>query len=228
MKLIETPSLNFDERPEGHEIKYLIYHYTAVDLEISLKYLQYSKEPNRVSAHYLICEEGHIYKLVDEKYRAWHAGQSAWGEDQMLNATSIGIELVNPGHGPLYRLFSEKQMKALEDLSKDILRRHKISPFHILGHSDIAPTRKQDPGELFNWQRLADQNIGIMPPSHLQPLNIDKDELKSAIHNLGYRPQSESAAAMKFVISAFQMHYGGSNANEIAARLYWLLDAKQN
>src|SRR5260221_12630512 len=132
--LILRPSENFDERPVGAKIKYLIYHYTAVDLETSLKLLCEPSESNPVSAHYLICEEGRIFQLVPEEMRAWHAGISSWGEDRNINATSIGIELVNLGDHP----FSEAQMRSLKNLSHELLKKNQIHPFNSLGNTNIV------------------------------------------------------------------------------------------
>lgn len=228
MKIIKAPSVNFDERPEGHGAEYLILHYTAVDFETSLKYLCTSPEPHRVSSHYLICEEGHIYQLVDEEYRAWHAGaRSAWEDDTRLNAKSIGIELVNPGHGPDMRPFALPQMQSLLALSRDIIDRYQISPFHVLGHSDIAPSRKQDPGELFDWQLLAEHGIGIMPPADLKPGVGDDGAFLEKLIRLGYRFDEQGPEAQyPFFVKAFQMHYGGKTLADMHARVDWLLGQK--
>ena len=153
LKVISTPSDNFDDRPPEALIDFLIFHYTACPLDLSLRILtQASSSP--VSAHYLICEKGQVYSLVPEEKRAWHAGKSYWKGRQGLNASSIGIELVNPGYGPEYRSFSHPQIDSLMTLSHEILKRHSIPATHILGHSDIAPGRKTDPGPYFKWQHF--------------------------------------------------------------------------
>lgn len=118
----------------------------------------------RVSAHYLIAEDGVIWQLVSETRRAFHAGRSSWAGEDDLNRVSIGVEIVNPGHQWGYRPFPEPQMAAVELLCRNILARHPIPPHRIVGHSDIAPDRKIDPGELFDWPRLARAGIGIWPP----------------------------------------------------------------
>lgn len=154
------PSINFDERPAGAVIKYVIVHYTEGNLEDSLKWLTtINPHGHPVSAHYLICPLGHIYGLVDEQKRAWHAGVSQWKEDHNLNATSIGIELVNDG----VSAYTEDQIQALVELLQDIQNRLGILPENILGHEDVAPTRKKDPGEHFPWQHLADLGLAVYP-----------------------------------------------------------------
>ena len=117
----------------------------------------------RVSAHYVIEEDGALHRLVREEERAWHAGLSAWGGRELLNDCSVGIELVNPGHEWGYRAFPEAQMVALETLVAAIMQRRKIVPERVLGHADIAPMRKEDPGELFDWPRLARAGLAIWP-----------------------------------------------------------------
>jgi N-acetylmuramoyl-L-alanine amidase len=118
----------------------------------------------QVSSHYVVDEDGAILRLVDEKRRAWHAGVSSWRGHTALNARSIGIEIVNPGHEWGYREFPEPQMRAVEALCRDIIARRRIPSYRIVGHSDIAPDRKADPGELFDWRRLARAGVGLWPP----------------------------------------------------------------
>ena len=117
----------------------------------------------KVSAHYTIDEDGTVYAHVPEARRAWHAGVSFWAGESDINARSIGIELVNPGHEYGYRAFPEAQIAALIALCHGILARHPIPPARVLGHSDVAPARKEDPGELFPWARLAKAGIGLWP-----------------------------------------------------------------
>jgi N-acetylmuramoyl-L-alanine amidase len=120
-------------------------------------------EQAKVSAHYLVDEDGTVHALVDEKDCAWHAGLSYWRGQRNVNPVSIGIEIVNPGHEWGYRAFPEAQMKALAALSVDITQRHKIAPRDVIAHSDVAPQRKEDPGELFNWAWLARNGVGRWP-----------------------------------------------------------------
>ena len=159
---IERPSPNHDARPAGKPIDILLLHYTGMrDAEAALRRL--TDPAAKVSSHYLIDEDGATYRLVDEGRRAWHAGVSYWGGERDINGVSIGIELVNPGHEFGYRPFPQPQMEALVELGRAILARHPIPPARVLGHSDVAPTRKTDPGELFDWRALAEAGIGLWP-----------------------------------------------------------------
>ena len=151
MRPTDRPSPNFGPRPPGAAIDMVILHYTG--MRTAEEALERLCDPDaEVSAHYAIDEDGEILRLVDESRRAWHAGQSCWRGDTDINDRSIGIELVNPGHEFGYRAFPEPQMTALEELLGDIVRRRGIAPARILGHSDVAPARKRDPGELFDWR----------------------------------------------------------------------------
>ncbi|BAP42334.1 N-acetylmuramoyl-L-alanine amidase [Pseudomonas sp. LJDD11] len=159
------PSKNFDNR-----IQYVILHYTSASQERSLQLLT----SGQVSSHYLIGDDSRatIFKLVDENARAWHAGDSQWDGRTWLNSSSIGIEIVNPGftegpNGRLWYPYSEAQIQSLIVLLKDIVKRNGIEPKHIIGHSDIAPMRKLDPGPLFPWKRLAQEGLGIWPDERL-------------------------------------------------------------
>ena len=154
------PSPNYNERPAGTEIKSIIIHYTGMkDAQSALDRL--CNHESEVSAHYTIDEDGTTYKHVDPYYRAWHAGKSKWGHYENFNDFSIGIELVNPGHEHGYRPFPEDQIEVLIDLLRDLERRFPIDLNLVLGHSDIAPGRKRDPGRLFPWDRLVEENLAI-------------------------------------------------------------------
>lgn len=158
----QRPSPNHDERPAGQAIDILMLHYTGMQsAEAALARL--CDPAAKVSAHYLIEEDGTVWQLVDEARRAWHAGLGFWAGATDINARSIGIELQNPGHEFGYRTFPEPQMRALIELARGILQRHPIPASRVLGHSDTAPTRKDDPGELFDWRRLAQNGIGLWP-----------------------------------------------------------------
>jgi len=197
-------------RSSQASIKYLIYHYTACDLVTSLKILCDDKSLNPVSAHYLIDENGDIYQLVQEERRAWHAGKSSWEGHDDINSWSIGIELINPGHGPAYRNFPKAQMESLANLSLKIIQRHKIEPWHVLGHSDIAPTRKVDPGELFDWRWLASQGIGIVPSFEKTfAENYTSLKLLELLKQYGYGidHSEENQLQIQAVLGAFQMHF---------------------
>lgn len=160
MKILKASSPNFDER--RLPIDSIIVHYTdMVTAEEALAWL--SNPFSKVSSHYLIGENGKVYQLVDEDKRAWHAGESFWQGYTDLNSCSIGIELANPGHTHGYVPFPEAQIEALLRLCEDIRTRWDIPPARILGHSDVAPQRKQDPGHLFPWETLAKEGLGLWP-----------------------------------------------------------------
>ena len=157
-EIIEAPSPNHDARPGG--IDMLVIHYTGMQSgEAALARLR--DRESKVSSHYLIEEDGRIFRMVREERRAWHAGVSFWGGRDTLNDVSIGIELVNPGHEWGYRPFPEAQIAALEALAGGICERWRIPVERVVGHADIAPTRKDDPGELFPWRRLAQNGLAL-------------------------------------------------------------------
>src|ERR1700712_4688040 len=156
--MIETPSPNFDERTSP--VSMLVLHYTGM-ADAASAIARLTDPEAKVSAHYLIAEDGQIVRLVDETKRAWHAGRSHWRGIDNINSASVGIELVNPGHEFGYRPFPEAQIEALIPLVANIVQRHGITRGNVVGHSDIAPTRKQDPGELFPWNRLARRGPGL-------------------------------------------------------------------
>ena len=157
-------SPNVDDRPPGCAVDTLILHYTGMPTAAAA--LQRLCDPAaKVSAHYLIDEDGSVVQLVPEERRAWHAGVSGWHGRACLNDCSIGIELVNPGHEWGYRPFPEAQYAACIELCREILGRWRIPPHRVLAHSDVAPARKQDPGELFDWARLGAAGVGLWPPS---------------------------------------------------------------
>jgi N-acetylmuramoyl-L-alanine amidase len=159
---IERPSPNFDARREGCPIDILVLHYTG--MRTAEEALQRLCDPDAiVSAHYTIDRDGCIYRHVDESLRARHAGVSYWAGERDVNSRSIGIELVNPGHEFGYVPFPDAQIGALIDLARGIVIRHSIPSHRIVGHSDVAPARKSDPGELFPWKALAESGVGIFP-----------------------------------------------------------------
>ena len=160
-KMTFNYSPNFDlKKRDKSKIKYLIYHYTGMKSEKgALRRL--TNINSNVSCHYFIKKNGEIIKIVPELYVAWHAGISFWKKDRSLNKKSIGIEISNPGHQNGYLNFSKTQINSVILLSKKIIKKYKISKFNILGHSDISPLRKKDPGEKFPWQYLSENNISI-------------------------------------------------------------------
>jgi N-acetylmuramoyl-L-alanine amidase len=153
---------------------------------------------SEVSAHYMIEEDGVVWRLVAEEYRAWHAGRSFWAGETDINSRSIGIELVNPGHGPDYHAFPDAQMTALERLCQGIRDRFPIPSHLVLGHTDVAPGRKLDPGELFDWRRLAAAGIGLWPT---HPVAGDLRTFERDMKRFGYADASPEA------IAAFQRHF---------------------
>lgn len=200
-------------------IQYVIVHYTSASLERSLQLLTHGE----VSSHYLIGDSpATVYKLVDENDRAWHAGESEWEGRTWLNSSSIGIEIVNPGYtdsptGRVWYPYNEDQVQALIVLLKDVIARNHIDPRHVLGHSDIAPLRKLDPGPMFPWKRLAQSGIGIWPDeaevARRKAIMIDEIPspawFQQQLARLGYAtPQTgEWDVASRHVLAAFQMHY---------------------
>lgn len=162
MKIVPRFSLNFNARPMD-PISVLVLHYTGMkSAEEAL--LRLCDPASQVSSHYVVDEDGTIYQLVEEEMRAWHAGVSYWRGRENINDISIGIEIVNPGHEFGYRAFPQAQMQAVAALARDICDRHPaIEKRNVVGHSDIAPARKEDPGELFNWAWLAEQGVGLWP-----------------------------------------------------------------
>ena len=207
MKPIDRPSPNFEARPTDTPIDMLVFHYTGM-LTSAAALERLCDNTTRVSAHYLIDEDGALYRLVDETARAWHAGESFWRGNHDINSRSIGIELANPGHEFGYQPFPERQIKTAIALAQDIVARHSIPPRNIVGHSDIAPSRKQDPGERFDWRRLARAGIGLWPTP---ATNVETD-LAAMLADYGY----DTAEAD--VIAAFQRHFQPDNLTGSADR----------
>jgi N-acetylmuramoyl-L-alanine amidase len=158
---------------------------------------------SQVSAHYVVDEQGQIYRLVAEDNRAWHAGVSHWDADNDVNSTSVGIEIVNPGDAP----YPQVQMDAVAALCRSILGRHSIPADHVVGHSDVAPTRKQDPGEQFDWKFLASQNIGVWPVPLKQDYdtssNWSQKQIREKLTEYGYN----SHDSLEAIVTAFQRHF---------------------
>ena len=226
-EFIERPSPNCDARPAGQAIDILLLHYTGMASGHAA--LERLCDPSaKVSAHYCIDEDGTCHRLVPEHRRAWHAGAAFWAGARDINARSIGIELVNPGHSFGYRPFPEAQMATLIALGREIVARHGIPTARVLGHSDVAPLRKEDPGELFDWQGIAAAGIGLWPPEGDQPDRIpSEDEIKASLARVGYGYLDEDFAA---VLRAFQRHFRpaavtGVVDRETAGRLSALIDA---
>lgn len=201
MHIIKSPSPHFNERTLP--VDTLIIHYT--DMPSAADALAHLCHPeSQVSAHYLIDEEGKIYQMVEEDKRAWHAGASWWKGCTDLNSCSIGVELANPG----YKLFPKRQIDSLIRLCKDAQNRWQIPVDRFLGHSDIAPMRKQDPGRFFPWQALAREGIGIWPkPQERGPRNDVGDMLS----RIGY-----DISSLPHALLAFQRHFQPHKVDGIA------------
>lgn len=198
--MIDSPSPNQDERG-GAAISSVVLHYTGME-SADAALARLTDPQAKVSAHYMIAEDGTVLRLVPEEKRAWHAGASYWRGETGLNATSIGIEIVNPGHEFGYMPYAEPQMAALLPLLSEIVARWRIAPGMVVGHSDIAPRRKQDPGEKFDWALLARHKLALGPPAgRLDPLWTDAG-FAQALHRFGYEIVDVTASTI-----AFQRHF---------------------
>lgn len=194
--MIDTPSPNFDERTLP--ISMLVLHYTGMpDAVSAINWLASSE--SKVSAHYVVTEDGQVIRMVDESKRAWHAGRAHWRGVDDINSASVGIEIVNPGHEWGYRPFPEVQIGALIPLMHDIVKRHCITRGNIVGHSDVAPARKQDPGELFPWGQLARLRLALPRPTRnlMDPLWSDGGFML-ALERFGYDIAEPQAAVVAF------------------------------
>ena len=201
----------------------LVMHYTGMrSADEALARL--CNPESKVSAHYLVEENGTVHALVDEKECAWHAGVSFWRGQHNVNPISIGIEIANPGHEWGYQPFPEAQMKAVAALAANIVEHHKIAPRDVVAHSDIAPDRKEDPGELFNWAWLAREKVGLWPGKRgrgieksrtLKSGDSDSSVLKmqSDLAEYGYQVPQNGVfdEATRKVVVAFQRHFRPSD-----------------
>jgi N-acetylmuramoyl-L-alanine amidase len=196
MSIVETPSPNFDER--GLPVTMLVMHYTGMQ-DAASAIARLADPDAKVSAHYVVAEDGQVVKMVDEDKRAWHAGKSYWRGITDVNSASIGIEIVNPGHEWGYRPFPDVQIEAVIRLAKAIVVRHRITRGNVVGHSDIAPTRKLDPGELFPWHRFAALRLALPRPTRnlMDPLWSDSGFLV-ALERFGYDVADGPAAVRAF------------------------------
>jgi N-acetylmuramoyl-L-alanine amidase len=235
MDFIDAPSPNLDARKGPPDT--LVLHYTGMQTgEAALARL---RDPEaKVSSHYMVEEDGRVFRLVPEERRAWHAGVSFWKGRDDLNSASVGIEIVNPGHEFGYRPFPEAQIAAVTALVADVRGRWMIDDNRIVGHSDVAPERKDDPGELFPWKRLAEAGHGLWvepPAAPGAPLGEGEEgpgvfALQAGFTRLGYdcAPSGRFDAHTTAVVRAFQRHWVQSRFDGIAdgetrARLIALL-----
>lgn len=210
MAFIDRPSPNFDSRPGDTPVDMLVLHYTGMQSRDAA--LERMGDPTaKVSAHYCVDEDGTVYRLVAETARAWHAGVAHWRGHTDVNGRSVGVEIVNPGHEFGYRPFPPAQMEAVAVLCTEILARWPIPPRNVVGHADVAPERKEDPGELFDWPMLAARGIGLYPETGAAT-GSSKDDIAALQKNLrryGYgidvTGQADSRTAA--VVTAFQRHF---------------------
>ena len=236
---------NHDARPAGLPIDMLVLHYTGMPNGAAAM-TRLRDASAKVSAHYLIEEDGRAFQLVPEERRAWHAGAAYWRGHREINGRSIGIELVNPGHEYGYRAFPKAQMSSLESLAKAIVKRRRIPARNVVGHSDVAPERKEDPGEKFDWERLAAAGVGLWPKIRRRWFggrNFDTFEFgpddrdpkiaatQKQLVAFGYEVPTNGVLDAKTsrVLVAFQRHFRPSNFDgrldgETASRLASLID----
>ena len=187
----------------------LILHYTG--MRSGAEALARLRDPSAgVSAHYLVEEDGRVFQLVDEGRRAWHAGVSHWRGRSGLNGRSIGVEIVNPGHEWGYRPFPLLQMVAVAELGLGIIARHAIPPRNVVGHSDVAPDRRQDPGELFDWIGLAGQGLGMWPG--VVAASAAPEAVPALLRQIGYRDD----LPLPVLLAAFQRHWRPEKVDGLA------------
>jgi N-acetylmuramoyl-L-alanine amidase len=196
VNFIDTPSPNFNDRKGP--IRFIVLHYTGMETG-AMALERMCDAAAQVSAHYMIEEDGRVFRLVDEDKRAWHAGVSSWHGETDINSASIGIEIVNGGHDFGLPSFPEAQIEAVIDLVNAVMARHQIEPRDVIGHSDIAPGRKQDPGEKFPWLRLAEAGCALTIPDGTGVLG-DPAEL---LQRIGYGSEPD----LEDVVSAFQRRF---------------------
>ncbi|WP_426051211.1 peptidoglycan recognition protein family protein [Brevundimonas sp. SL161] len=225
--IAEVPSPNFDQRRGPPDM--VLLHYTGMQTaEAAVARL---RDPEaRVSAHYVVDEDGAVLRLVPEERRAWHAGKSCWKGGTDINAVSIGIEIVNPGHEFGYRDFPDAQVASVIELIDQIRTRWAIEDARILGHSDVAPARKQDPGERFPWKTLAAHRQGLWfetaperiaalgPPLTIGDEGLGVHVLQAGLHRLGYEPLPDGKYTdeTRITVEAFQRHWRPSKVDGIA------------
>ncbi len=217
IRIVDTPSPNHGpRRPAVGDrviVDMLVLHYTGMrTAEDALARL--TESDGSVSAHWVIDEDGTVYRLVEEERRAWHAGRAYWAGEVDINSRSIGVEIVNPGHEFGYRPFPEAQMVAVQELCLEIVDRWSIPTHRVLGHSDVAPDRKEDPGELFPWARLAEAGVGLWPdPAGLPPaapalsLAETRSLLRRVGYEVGYNDDQPMDAQTRSALTAFQRHW---------------------
>jgi len=214
-------SPNFDPiKRNKKKIKYLIFHYTGMKND-RLAINKLVNANSKVSSHYYINRKGKLIQLVPDLYVAWHAGKSNWKKDKLLNQNSIGIEISNPGHHHGYINFNKKQIKCLIKISKILIRKYKIKKNNILGHSDIAPLRKKDPGERFPWKFLSENKIGIWHKIDKKKLkilrgdtsNLNLNYFLNKLRKFGYYINYPNTYELKKIIKSFQRRFRPESIN---------------
>lgn len=220
------PSANFNARRDGYGPTILLLHYTGMGTgDQALEWL--CNPESEVSAHYLIHEDGRVVQLVEEANRAWHAGEGSWRGRKDVNSSSIGIEIVNGGHAGDLPAYPDEQIRVVIDLCRDIVRRQAILPEFVLAHSDIAPGRKEDPGEHFPWERLHANGIGHrVEPSPLRGGRFfgpgDRGEPVSAFqamlaaYGYGVPIDGDFGEVTRLATSAFQRHFRPARVDGVA------------
>ena len=216
MKINVIYSPNFDQKKRSSKsIKLLVIHYTGMQSERE-SIMRLCNPKYKVSSHFVINQNGKIYRLVQDDQTAWHAGKSCWGKYKNLNKNSIGIELVNKGHEFDYTNFKKKQLSSLIKICKILIKKYKIKKRNIVGHSDISPLRKIDPGEKFPWKELADKKIGIWHNCKAKDLikfrqvrisNKFKSEFINNLKKIGYCFNNKKKTNFSKTVEAFQRHY---------------------
>lgn len=196
MDFIDTPSPNFDAR--ALPVSMVVLHYTGM-IDGASAIARLADPEAKVSAHYVVAEDGQVVRMVDEAHRAWHAGRSWWRGTSDINSASIGIETVNPGHEFGYRPVPEAQIDAVIELLAGIMERHSITRGNVVGHSDVAPARKEDPGELFPWYRLARLRLALpRPTKNLMDPHWSDAGFLLALERFGYDVADGVAAVRAF------------------------------
>ncbi len=217
LKLTENYSINFSlPKRSKSKIKFIIIHYTGMKKE-SEAIQRLCDHTSKVSSHYYIKNSGEILNLVPDLYQAWHAGKSSWKNFKFLNNFSIGIEISNPGHQHGYRNFSLKQINSVKGLLKHLMKKYKINKKYILGHSDISPDRKKDPGEKFPWQELSKNKLCLWHKLNQKKIKkfrkiwiISKKEEEKFLNNLfkiGYMKISKKNSNIRYLVKAFQRRF---------------------
>ena len=217
LKLTENYSINFSlPKRSKKKIKFIIIHYTGMKKE-SEAIQRLCDHNSKVSSHYYIKNNGEILNLVPDLYQAWHAGRSSWKNFKSLNNFSIGIEISNPGHQHGYRNFSLKQINSIKGLLKHLMKKYKIDKKCVLGHSDISPDRKKDPGEKFPWQELSKDKLCLWHQLNQKKIKkfrkvsvISKREEVKFLNNLfkiGYMKISKKNSNIRYFVKAFQRRF---------------------